>query len=84
MNKPSRELEERIRRSFALQEPERQFCGCQVAEDSGTLIARIYSQPAQNPRIPIPYQIFRFDPVSGSLSLAGAEDAAPFIISNYR
>jgi len=82
---PSPELQQRLGSSFARQHPQRLFRGCKVADVGGVLVVRIYSHDARFPNlIPTPYQIFRFDPDSGSLSVLSGEQAAPFTIANYK
>ena len=85
MTDPSPELQQRVSLSFAQQHPQRLFRGCKVADVGGALVVRIYSHDARFPILmPTPYQVFRFDPDSGSLSLLSGEEAAPFTISNYK
>ena len=85
MTEPSPELEERVRLSFARLEPNRVFRGCEVAEQSGAVIVRIYSDQMGLPGgRPTPYQLFRFNSDTGDLSPLSSEDAAPFTIKNYK
>ena len=85
MTEPSPELEQRVSLSFSQQHPQRLFRGCKVADVGGALVVRIYSHDARFPNLmPTPYQVLRFDPDSGSLSLLNGEQAAPFTITNYK
>jgi len=79
MKDPSAELELRARLSFEQQQPLRLFRSCKVAEQDGEVVVRIDSHDKRFPdRKPTPYQVFRFDSDSGSLSLLSSEHAAPF------
>jgi hypothetical protein len=85
MTDPSPELQQRVSLSFAQQHPQRLFRGCKVAAVGEALVVRIYSHDAGFPNlIPTPYQIFRFDSDSGSLSPLSGEEAAPYTIPNYK
>jgi hypothetical protein len=85
MTDASPELQQRVSSSFAQQHPHRLFRGCKVADVDGALIVRIYSHDARYPNLmPTPYQVFRFDPDSGTLSLLSGDQAAPFTIPNYK
>lgn len=85
MTDPSPDLEQRVSLSFAQHHPDRLFRSCKVADVGGACVVRIYSHSARAPNLkPTPYQIFRFDPDSGILSLLSGEEAAPFMIANYK
>ena len=85
MTDPAPELEQQVRLSFVREYPLRLFRGCKVAEVGRALVVRIYSHDAQSPNLmPTPYEVFRFDPYSGSLRLLSGEEAAPFTIPNYK
>ncbi len=85
MTDPSPEFQQRVSLSFGQQHPQRVFRGCKVADVDGVLVVRIYYHDARFPHLmPTPYQVFRFDPDSGTLSLLSGEEAAPFVIANYK
>ena len=75
---------------FEREYPDRIFRGCKIAELNGALVARVYSDDAQLPSpIPRTFQIFRFEPDSGSLtlvkvSLLSPDDAVAFVFANYK
>jgi hypothetical protein len=85
MNDPSPELEQQVRDSFARLEPEQVFCGCKIAETPEEVIVRIYSQGKGYTKImPTPYQVYRFEPSTGNLRALSDEEAAPYVIQNYK
>jgi len=85
MTDPSPELEQHVRASFAQIEPERVFRGCKVAEQAGAVIVRIYSHAKRFTNLmPTPYQVYRFNPPKGTLSALSREEAAPYVIPNYK
>jgi hypothetical protein len=85
MTDPSPKLEQRVRASFLAKYPERLFRGCKVAEVNDALVVRIYNNDARFPNLrPRPYQVFRFDRDSDTLSELSDKDAAPFVIPNYK
>jgi hypothetical protein len=85
LHDPSPELELHLRQSFARIEPERVFRGCKVADRTGAVVVRIYSHAKRFPNlVPTPYQIYRFDVSAGSLTVLSAEEAAPYVVRNYK
>ena len=85
MTEPSPELEQRVRQAFARMHSERVFVDCKIAEDGGDIVVRLYSQRREEPKLmPTPYEVFRFDPIAGTLTPLTGADAAPYLIPQYK
>ena len=85
MTNPSPEFERRVEASYSRLKPERLFQGCKVAEDERGIIVRVYSQSRHRPAVlPPPYETYRFDAATSTLSRLTDEEAAPYRIRNYK
>jgi len=81
----SPEIKSQIIAAFTAKEPNRDFQGLKVLQESGNLIIRIYSykKPFLN-LIPVPYQVYSFEIASGNLRELLGSELEPFVIHNYK
>ena len=85
MEDPTQDVESKIRMAFIRAEPTRHFCRCKIAGEGDRIFVRVYSQRRDSkPVMPVPYQVFRFDSVSGVLAPASKDEVAHYTIPSYK
>jgi hypothetical protein len=81
----SPEQARQIELSYSQIEPERIFKKCKIDETQNGMFVRIYFLHREYQLlIPTPYAIYRFNPTTGVLSRTSREEAAPYLIKNYK
>lgn len=84
MENAAPKLKQQVEQIYSRLYPNQIVTGCKVAVDDDGLIVRVYSHPRGVVIAPTPYALYRLNPSEDSLTRLTDEEAAPYVIKNYK